>query len=309
MKTFVIQFVKKFLTGNLVVLALVFSLLGVTSVNAQPPARPGIFYAVSGNGLKDTSYLLGTYHLIKSDYLTHMPHVQKALVQSKGVVVEVVIDSAKLPAVQTMSLLKDKTLRGFFPATFADSLDKELHSSLGVGIEQVNQLKPATVSLTLAMVYALKNNAGKLNQYGGSPLDVYFADFGKKQSKTVTPLETVEEQMDLLFNKISEKEQADALKTFVRHKKEMVQVGDETLQSWFDNDLGKMDSLYVSYARLSGDMDYLVKERNFKWMTVLPGLIQQQQQFIAVGALHLAGNDGLVNQLRKKGYTVTPINL
>jgi uncharacterized protein YbaP (TraB family) len=44
-------------------------------------------------------------------------------------------------------------------------------------------------------------------------------------------------------------------------------------------------------------------------MKKLPKLMSEQPLFVAVGALHLTGESGLMNQLRKKGYTLTPINL
>ena len=40
-----------------------------------------------------------------------------------------------------------------------------------------------------------------------------------------------------------------------------------------------------------------------------PGIVGNQSTFIAVGALHLPGKDGLIKQLQQKGYTLTPIKL
>jgi hypothetical protein len=44
-------------------------------------------------------------------------------------------------------------------------------------------------------------------------------------------------------------------------------------------------------------------------MKKLPGLMREGSQFIAVGALHLPMEDGLLNQLQKMGYTVESIKL
>jgi uncharacterized protein YbaP (TraB family) len=57
-----------------------------------------------------------------------------------------------------------------------------------------------------------------------------------------------------------------------------------------------------------GNSDYLIKDRNNKWMKVLPGLMKESSQFVAVGALHLAGPDGLITQLQNSGYKVTPVS-
>lgn len=289
-------------------LMFVAGMLLAETLNAQNAnEKPGIFYAITGNGLKDTSWLFGTYHLINSSYLNEMPVVKKSFIKIKGLVVEIVIDSTKLPQAQAMGLLKDKTLSSLLDKPFSDSLEQELMNTIGAGIAQLNQLKPMNVTLTLSIVHLMKNNNEKLKQYSGLPLDAQFVQDGKQTSKAIVALETVEEQMDLLFNKIPDEEQVNQLKSFIRNKTEMIALGDELMQSWFDADLDNMYAIYEKTIKLSGEMDYLVKKRNDAWMKILPGLLQKQSQFIAVGALHLAGPDGLVKQLQQLGYTVTPI--
>jgi uncharacterized protein YbaP (TraB family) len=54
-------------------------------------------------------------------------------------------------------------------------------------------------------------------------------------------------------------------------------------------------------------MNRLLKKRNSKWLEMLPGLMERKSQFIAVGAAHLAGPDGLVAGLKSKGFQVIQI--
>lgn len=42
-------------------------------------------------------------------------------------------------------------------------------------------------------------------------------------------------------------------------------------------------------------------------MEEIPTLINEKSTFIAIGALHLCGDEGLISLLRKKGYTVRPV--
>jgi uncharacterized protein YbaP (TraB family) len=51
----------------------------------------------------------------------------------------------------------------------------------------------------------------------------------------------------------------------------------------------------------------LLVSRNFTMAQRAMPLIDQGGAFIAVGALHLTGADGLVERLRKSGYKVTKI--
>ncbi|MDX2045572.1 MAG: TraB/GumN family protein [Chitinophagaceae bacterium] len=291
---------------GIVILFFFFGIITVKEIEAQTQ-KPGIFYSISGNGLKDTSYLFGTYHLVKDSYLDELPGVKASFAKAKGIVVEIIADSAEAAAVQSMGMMTDKTLTGLIDQPFRDSLDTELKNSIGVGLNQLDQFKPMNITLTLSIVHMMKSNRELLEKYTGLPLDAFFARSGKDMGKTVKPLETIKEQMDLLFNSASIDEQVTALKTFIRKKTEMAQLGDELIKKWFDHDLEGMNDIYEKTLQESGEEDRLIRERNSNWMKILPGLLHSESQFIAVGALHLGGEFGLVEQLKQKGYTVTPV--
>lgn len=53
----------------------------------------------------------------------------------------------------------------------------------------------------------------------------------------------------------------------------------------------------------------MVRERNLNWMRTLPPLLDAGGAFVLVGAEHLPGRDGLIILLRKRGYTVQPVQL
>lgn len=52
---------------------------------------------------------------------------------------------------------------------------------------------------------------------------------------------------------------------------------------------------------------FLLAGRNKLWMEKIPALINEKSTFIAVGALHLCGDEGLIHLLREKGYTLRPV--
>ena len=166
-----------------------------------------------------------------------------------------------------------------------------------------------TVMLTMSMVYMMKDNKQLLNKYTGETLDVYFVDKAKIAKKNITPFETITGQMNLLFNRTTDEEQATALKRFIRNKDTNIKMGNELLKTYFNNDLVSIQNIYEAALKETGDEDYLVKERNNNWMKRLPELLKQESKFIAVGALHLAGPDGLVKQLQQHGYTVNSLKL
>lgn len=283
-------------------------LLGFAA-NAQETKQKSNLYAITGNGLKDTSWLFGTYHLVKSSYLNEVPQVMNAFNKAKGVTVELVLDSSKAVVAGSMGLLKDKTLSALLDKPFSDSLDQELKTTLGIGVAQMDRLKPVNVALTLSMVYMVTDTASPLKRYTGSMLDGYFAEKGRSAGKTITELETIEEQMHVLFNSVSDQEQAEQLRYFLRNKSEMIDQGNELLAKWFEHDLDGMFAVSEKGLKVFGnETDFLI-DRNAKWMKVLPASLSKGSQFVAVGALHLAGPYGLVSQLQRLGYTLTPIKL
>jgi uncharacterized protein YbaP (TraB family) len=288
---------------------LILLFASIWSLFAIGQDKPGIFYSISGNGLKEPSYIYGTYHLIKDSYLNCFPTVKEKLSEAKGVVVEVLIDSSQIGAAREAGMLKDKTLSSLLPASTVDSLDAVLKESIGVGIAAVNNMKPMNITLTLSLVHLLKSSGTSMKQYTGDPLDQYFAQTGKANGKKVTALESIDQQMNILFNSESEEEQVKALRIFLNKKTEMLSMGDSLLHYWLQGDLNKMYGLAEAMNFSSSGEDYLIKKRNLAWMEKLPELMQQGSTFIAVGALHLAGPWGLTKLLTDAGYTITPIKL
>jgi uncharacterized protein len=284
---------------------------GLSKSMAQAPASEyqGIFYEITGNGLQKPSYLLGTYHLLNSGYLQQFPAIMKAQAETGGSVVEVVIDSAEMMQTQAMGMMPGKKLSDMLEKPFADSLSEALQKTIGAPLAAFDQLKPMNVMIALSVVQNMRDNDSLLKAYSGVPMDKAVADVAKSSGKNLTALETLEEQMNLLFNHDPIDEQVKQLKVFLRRNEEGRKLSNEMVKAYLSHDLPAMESFASKAMEITGQADYLVKDRNDRWMKTIPGLIQKQSQFIAVGALHLAGDSGLVAQLRALGFNVSAVNL
>ena len=82
--------------------------------------------------------------------------------------------------------------------------------------------------------------------------------------------------------------------------------------AYMRQDLNKM--LRISEERkgnqcdtTTGEEDAMIYNRNKAWSEKLPAIMKTAPTFIAVGALHLPGDKGLLNLLKKQGYTVEPV--
>lgn len=290
-----------------------FLLIGLLLLGQLTPSRAQtndktLLWEVSGNGLKKKSYLFGTYHLVNNGLLEHYPAVTKALGKSKTIVVETVIDSAELGALSLMMLAPEGP-RWVNLLTEAErsKLDGSLKTYVGPGLDQLAVLKPSAVSATLAVMAAKTLLADTLKIYAGEPLDLWLAKQGKKKKKQLVALELLREQFELLYLSDSLSTEIEQLKSFISQLDSMEYLSGELYFAYLAQDHRSMQAMAERYADQMGSLQRLLDDRNQRWMNTLPRLMAQNKTFIAVGALHLSGEKGLIHLLRKAGYTVKPI--
>ncbi|WP_299985040.1 TraB/GumN family protein [uncultured Pontibacter sp.] len=279
-----------------------------TTAQAQPvTAAKSLLWEISGNGLKQPSYLYGTYHLLNASYLNTVPEVMERFMESRGVVVETEIDSAKMMQLGAKMVMPDNRLSNLLSKEDYALVNEEIKAQFGFELSMADQMKPMTLLLMLSLKDYQRMEV--LKEYTGQPLDMYFASYNKKSKKKVSTLETMEQQFDLLYNHHPLDKQAEQLVAYVKNKETAMKMSDKLVQLYFDKDLAGMWKLSNDYNELTGggDMAYMTDDRNKDWMTKLPAIMKEQSTFIAVGALHLPGENGLLQLLQRAGYTVKPL--
>jgi uncharacterized protein YbaP (TraB family) len=73
-------------------------------------------------------------------------------------------------------------------------------------------------------------------------------------------------------------------------------------------DLPKLDALINSDPTTSTYRRVLLDNRNRNWIPVMMSLMREKPMFVAVGAGHLSGEEGVIQLLRKEGFVLTPVN-
>jgi uncharacterized protein YbaP (TraB family) len=274
----------------------------------EKKSEKALLWKISGNGLQESSYLFGTYHLLGSKFLTEVPETEQPFAKAKGIVVETIIDSSKIQALAMKSIMTDTKISALISPDDFKLVADELQSVSGYSLTMLDMVKPAQINVLIGIMSIQKLNAEILTKYSGTPLDIYFAAQAKKENKIITPLETMESQFDMLLDHFPVEEQARQLVENVKQKELAAKAATDMIKLYLEKDLEGMHFMMDSYPEdLTGNMDYMLKERNEAWIKVLPGLMKSGSQFIAVGAGHLLGADGLIALLRKEGYTVKPV--
>ena len=151
--------------------------------------------------------------------------------------------------------------------------------------------------------YTNTNRASK-SAYGdedGMPqfLDAYFQQYCYNAAKEFFALETVNFQMDTYVDAFesSSFEEAD-YSAFLSSKEEM-------LDLYLTGDINGMKDFIKSALSISPESyESLITERNENMVARLQEKMNEASVFCAVGAGHLAGEDGILNLFKQKGYKV-----
>jgi uncharacterized protein YbaP (TraB family) len=264
------------------------------------------------------SHLFGTIHLTDARINTLSPAVASALAGSRRLVLE--LDDLSPDAF--LKLLADSPeLLALMTFTDGRSLDQLLSpedyrkvsdvvSRSGVPADAAGLFRPWLVTLLLAVSECEQRrmSAGLL------PLDVYLAKQGEARGIKALGLETLESQFRALAE-LSEADQLEMLKSGVRLYDRIDDFIETMVQLYLQRKLGAIWPLQLALAEKVGiapkafesaERSWVVS-RNLGMRDQALGHLEQGNAFIAVGALHLVGRQGLVTLLREAGYTVTAV--
>ena len=128
----------------------------------------------------------------------------------------------------------------------------------------------------------------------------------KKKKKKIIGIETVDEQLSAL-NSLSYQEQADLLVKEIHSFEENKNEGTDLVRFYMEQNLDSLASNDADAQMPEKFYKALVIDRNVRMADRIAYFIKEQSTFIAVGALHLPKQEGVIELLRKKGFTVIAV--
>lgn len=295
------------------ILSLATFLLLLSCIGASTRGTNSLLWKISGNGLKQPSYIFGTHHLVPLSFLDSVPGVWNAFDSTVQTVGE--LDMSNMSRMQ-MEIMGESTLpvgityESLVSPEEVALLDSTLTRLLGVGLGQVGNLKPALLS-NLISVTLYQQYYPSLSS--GTSLDQYFQEEALKRNRTVIGLETTEDQIEVLLNSQTLERQAELLTCMVKHPELLKEQMDELQVAYHAQDihalreLSEKEIINDPCPSTEEEKNRLNKDRNEKWLKKLPQIMAEKPSFIAVGCLHLPGEEGLIEGLRKLGYTVEAV--
>lgn len=283
---------------------------------AQPSDKftGALLWKISGGGLDAPSHILGTHHFSGADTFDAIPGARAALEASRQVVGELVTgDMAALAGrLQLAAMLPEgESYKTLLSETDYAALDEGLKSLMGVGMDQFAAFKPGMIGVLVSRVLFAKTYP-EVNFATLVPMDVMVQNFATERGLPVVGLETMDDQIHALFDALPLKFQAESLVCNVRHVDEGIAA---LKQLSADYAAGDLVAMYRSFFHdpespcptSEEEKNVMLKERNDKWLEKLPAIMAEGSAFVAVGAMHLAGEEGLLFRLDRMGYTVEAV--
>ncbi|RZK55893.1 MAG: TraB/GumN family protein [Pedobacter sp.] len=283
-------------------LFVLFLSFSISAYAQNKKATNTLLWEISGNGLSKPSYMFGTYHFAGKSFIDSMTVVNEKLKNANAIVGELVMDSTIATKLMPFMLMKNNFLDKLLTPSEYKFVEEYFKKISGYELKMFNSMKPMAVQITI-MGLTVPSTFSKENP----AIDEYFQAYAKTNNKPVYGLETTEDQGEILFGSTLERQKELLLKS-IKDEAKNKKIADDLYQSYILQDLAKMESLFkVDDNTTQAEMAKLLKNRNDKWMEKLPAMMQKESLFIAVGAGHLLGNDGLIKGLQAKGYSVKPV--
>ena len=278
-------------------------------VNAQ------LLWKVSGNGLDKPSYIFGTHHVAPLSMKDSIAGMTEAMNGTSQVYGELVMEDMMKPEMlmkmqQAMMLPTDTTLKSLFTQAQYDSIASVVKENIGMELAMFDKLKPAALNAQLAVVLSVKALKGYNPQ---EQLDAWFQTQAKQAGKKVGGLETMESQINILYNSQSLKRQAQQLYCSATHIDYGIDMTRRLAEAYLNQDLDKL--LEITEEKMGNACDSTPEEeealiygRNANWAKQMPDIMKQASTLFVVGAGHLPGEHGVLKLLEKQGYTVKAMN-
>ena len=276
-------------------------------------AQAQLLWKVSGNGLGRPSYIFGTHHMAPATMIDQIKGMDEAISGCDIVVGEVEKDSLTSPEVQArmaqdMIAPLDSTLDILLTTEEYRVVEKvfdKYFGTMGVKLSQMKSLKPSAISTQMQAMQALKYFP---NFDATNLIDVAVQTRANDAGRPSVGLESVQEQIDLLFNGPLT-EQAKGLVEACKQD-EFFQVQSAALvDAYMSQNLDKIFTVMTD-ATMGGSeeaMDALIYNRNRAWTAKLVEMMPERACLVCVGAGHLPGDQGLIQLLRNEGFTVEPV--
>ncbi|MFN4122460.1 MAG: TraB/GumN family protein [Flavobacteriales bacterium] len=287
---------------------LVLSIFALLINASAQQSENKLLWKIEKEGQKGASYILGTNALVTYTFLDNIKTFRKAFDRCDVLISEVKYSHESLSDISSLSVMKEKSLKQIFDSDEYVDVAAYFQIKTGLDFKKYHHIKPIAIYLMLNAINNREQGVVFNQNSTGRGINQYLQEEAKRKKKKYLALETVQSQIEMLFNSFSLERQAMLLLDLVRNENDNNKHNKELLNCYLQQNLNCLSEMLFFSNFSPEESRKLIRERNQEWIPQLVKVINMSNTFIAVGALHLPGEDGLLNLLLKQGFILTPMN-
>lgn len=264
----------------------------------------GLLWKIERQG-QPVSYLFGTMHVSDPRVTKLSPEVEQAFSGSRQFVMEMILNFKAVGYVTSASFFNDgRTLEQVMDRDGYRKLVDLLGNRLKLPEKALRHMKPWAVLVMLMMpVESQADSAAALDM-----VLLRRASMGKKE---LIGLETAEEQV-AVFESLTIEEQVWMLNRAIDELEHTDSQMPVMMDAYLKGDLAGLMQIQKQFMYDDSDIDdrfmkQLIELRNLRMAERLRPILKKGDAFVAIGALHLPGEQGVLTLLEQQGYRVSPV--
>lgn len=267
-----------------------------------------LLWKVTHPGLRSTSYLFGTIHIIAQEDYFLPAGTESALAGVERIVFEIDMKEMSDLGAMMSIMMKAFMANGIRLRDLISAEDYRLvethFKDIGLPMFMLDRIKPMFLSVFAnSEIGPDALQSGEMTSY-----EMEFYDYALEHNLSTGGLETIDFQISV-FDSIPYAVQAEMLVESIRAGED---TDDMLLQLTAAYKAQDIEALYAMiHHETTGMGDYsdvLVGNRNARWISGIREYMKEGNMFFAVGAGHLGGAQGVIRLLRAEGFTVTPVS-
>jgi hypothetical protein len=270
---------------------------------AQETPTNSLLWEVTGKKVKSPSYIFGTMHLIPNDDFL-FPETLKDKVKASDILVMEIGGLGEQMKAMKLMMLDSGTMFDYFTEEQLDSIFTYTKENLGFEEAQMRMAFGKMKPFVLLQLFTK-------DAFGENPqsYEMSLEKIAKANEIEVLGLETIEEQMGFIDN-LSSDDQVNMIMEALRSGDDGEEEMKKLIDIYLSQDINKIHSFAVNSDVSSPEFEEdFLNNRNKNWITPIKKIIKKNKAFIAVGAAHLGGPNGVIELLKAEGYTLTPVKL
>lgn len=247
------------------------------------------------------SYLFGTIHVAYRRVAEQLARVDKALATSRLLMLETLPEPEQVAQLQRAMFFSDGQQLSELVTPAIYRATTQILSAYHFNESLVALMQPWAAHLVM-------NYPAEF----GAIVDTRLLELAHRQGIQTLPLETLTQQ-SALFRELALAEQAQLLTDSVCHYETLVTGFEQMIALYQTEDLAGMSAFAERYRYADNDLyetltTKILTQRNARMIEKMLPQLEQGGVFVAVGALHLPGEQGLLTALAGRGFDVTRLS-